>query len=102
MTSLLIYQPFSIFAFNAFPTICINIISITIIISFVYQKLSNKKKVSFGDISGKPAPVPAPAPVPVPQFNTVGFLPANPALVSVFPIKVIPGRYSSDGVKFIF
>ncbi len=38
----------------------------------------------------------------VQQSNTIGFLPANPALVTVFPLKVIPGRYSSDGIKFVF
>ncbi len=36
------------------------------------------------------------------QQSTVSFLPANPAFVTVFPLKVIPGRYSSDGIKFIF
>jgi len=30
------------------------------------------------------------------------FLSSNSALYPVFPVKVIPGRYSSDGIKFIF
>ncbi len=34
-----------------------------------------------------------------PQCNTIGFFPANPALVPVFPLKVIPDRL---GVTLIF
>jgi hypothetical protein len=36
-----------------------------------------------------------------PQSNNM-FLTSNPTLVPVFPFKVIPGRYSSDGIKFVF
>jgi len=36
-----------------------------------------------------------------PQSNN-NFLTSNPALVPVFPFKVIPGRYSSDGITFVF
>ncbi len=37
-----------------------------------------------------------------PQCNTVGFLTANPVLVPVFPLKAMVGRYSSDGITFVF
>ncbi len=143
-------------ALNAAPlnffTFCINAISVIIILSFLYEKITNKKTVSFGGVTiYAPASESASAPVKpttvsftcpccnnsypdrvkygkefngewfcgdtcntmyntrqryakqfAPQCNTAGFLPANPALQTVFPLKVIPGRYSSDGVKFVF
>jgi len=176
-------KTYPIAAFNAQPisiiSICIHTIAIIIIVSFVYEKLKNTKKVAFGDVFVKyfsswfssdsavstalvrpssiplsvSAPISAPVLAPVlapviysfkcpgcsnsypdrvkygknfggqwfcgetcntiyktsqmfakqfaPQCNS-GFLPANPALVTVFPLKVIPGHYASDGVKFIF